>query len=188
VSTIENMMEEASTKAPDAECAAAIATRVTGSGAAAARRFATGARHYLFEIEFADQPPVVVRIGRASSAAEMVGALYLSALLRPRGVPLPAILAADTAAEPPWLVLERLPGGDLGAVSSRLTAEQLDRIAVRVARPKRSPLKRVPWGATAMRCGRKRRPMPRGRMCWRLTSLPMCLGRGPAWVPNSASR
>lgn len=128
------LVQEAGAKVPDAEFAASIAARVTGSAAPAPRRFATGARHYVFDIEFADRPPVVVRIGRASAAAEMAGAVYLSALLRPRGVPLPAILAANTAADPPWLVLERLPGDDLGAVISHLTAERLDRIAARVAR------------------------------------------------------
>ena len=62
----------------------------------------------------------------------MAGALYLSELLRRRGVPLPAILAADVQAERPWLVLERLPGTDLGAVIAGLSDSQLDRIAASV--------------------------------------------------------
>jgi Phosphotransferase enzyme family len=63
----------------------------------------------------------------------MAGAIYLSGVLRPRGVPLPAILAADVQAERPWLVLERLPGTDLGAVIADLSDSQLDRIAAGVA-------------------------------------------------------
>jgi hypothetical protein len=63
----------------------------------------------------------------------MAGAVYLSGMLRPRGVPLPAILAADVQAERPWLVLERLPGTDLGAVIADLSDSQLDRIATSVA-------------------------------------------------------
>ena len=43
----------------------------------------------VYEVEFADLPPVVVRIGVQSAKAEMMGALYLSGLLKPRGVPLP---------------------------------------------------------------------------------------------------
>jgi aminoglycoside phosphotransferase len=62
----------------------------------------------------------------------MAGTIYLSGLLRPRGVPLPAILAEDIRAELPWLLLERLPGTDLGAVVTSLTDEQLDRIAANV--------------------------------------------------------
>ena len=63
----------------------------------------------------------------------MAGAVYLSGLLRPRGVALPAILAEDVEAERPWLVLERLPGTDLGAVIACLSDGQLDRLAARVA-------------------------------------------------------
>jgi hypothetical protein len=48
-------------------------------------------------------------------------------------VPLPAILAADVQGERPWLVLERLPGTDLGAVIADLSDSQLDLIAARVA-------------------------------------------------------
>ncbi len=48
-------------------------------------------------------------------------------------MPLPTVLAEDARAELPWLVLERLPGTDLGAVIARLSDEQLDRIAARVA-------------------------------------------------------
>ena len=46
---------------------------------------------------------------------------------------LPAILANDVTAELPWLVLERLPGTDLGGIISQLSDDQLDQIAARVA-------------------------------------------------------
>jgi aminoglycoside phosphotransferase len=71
----------------------------------------------------------VVRIGDPSARADMAGAVHLSGLLRPRGVPLPAILAEDIRAEFPWLLLERLPGTDLGAVISHLAEERLGAIA-----------------------------------------------------------
>ena len=106
---------------------------MTGCAPAAVQRFTTGARHHVFEIRFKDRPPVVIRIGHPSARAEMTGAVYLSGLLRPRGVPLPAILAEDAQAKRPWLVLERLPGTDLAAVISALSDGQLDRIAARVA-------------------------------------------------------
>src|SRR5579862_6213699 len=98
------------------------------------RRFTTGARHYVFEVTFADHPPIVVRVGGASARADMAGAVYLSGLLRSRGVPLPALLAHDIRAESPWLVLERLSGTDLGEVIDTLSDGQLDRIAAEVAR------------------------------------------------------
>ena len=120
--------------APTPDLAAAIAARVTGRAPNAVARFTTGARHYVYEATFAGRPPIVVRIGSASAHAEMAGAVHLSNLLRPRGAPLPAILAQDIQSAFPWIALERLPGVDLGAVMGRLTDAQLDRIAANVAR------------------------------------------------------
>jgi aminoglycoside phosphotransferase len=117
----------------NASLASAIASRVTGCAPVAVQQFTTGARHHVFDIVFKGRPPIVVRIGDPSDQTEMAGALYLSELLRPRGVPLPAILAADVQAEHPWLVLERLPGTDLGAVIADLSDSQLDHIAASVA-------------------------------------------------------
>jgi aminoglycoside phosphotransferase (APT) family kinase protein len=119
---------------PNGVLASFIAGRATDSTPIRVERFRTGARHHVFDVGFADRPPVVVRIGDPSSKADFAGAIHLSELLRPRGVPLPAILAADARADPPWLLLERLPGTDLGAVISRLTKKQLDGIAVQVVR------------------------------------------------------
>lgn len=118
---------------PDAAMAATIVAQVTGRQPVDVRRFTTGSSHYVFEATFAAREPVVVRIGGASAHREMEGAQYLSGLLKPLGVPLPAILAADVKADMPWLVLERLPGADLGEVIGHLGDAQLDRIAAGVA-------------------------------------------------------
>jgi aminoglycoside phosphotransferase len=117
---------------PDAELAAMIAAEVIGHPPAKVRRFTTGVRHYVFDVEFAGRPPVVVRIGNTSAQPEMAGAAYLSGLLRPRGVPLPAILAQDLEPQFPWLVVERLPGTDLGEVIGSLSSEHLERRARRL--------------------------------------------------------
>jgi hypothetical protein len=69
---------------------------------------------------------------QAIDSGKMIGAVHLSGLLKHSGVPLPAILAEDVRAELPWLVLERLPGTDKGALIARLSEEQLDRVAARV--------------------------------------------------------
>jgi hypothetical protein len=113
--------------------AEAIAARVTGCAPASVQRFRTGARHHVFDIVFKGRPPIVVRIRHPSARTEMAGALYLSELLRPRGVPLPPMLAADVQPERPWLELERLPGTDLGTVIADLSDSELDRIAASVA-------------------------------------------------------
>jgi aminoglycoside phosphotransferase len=128
------MQNDPEEPAPTPELAASIAARVTGRAPKTVARFTTGARHYVYEATFADRQPIVVRIGSASAHAEMAGAVHLSDLLRPRGAPLPAILAQDIQSAFPWIALERLPGVDLGAAMGRLTDAQLDRIAANVAR------------------------------------------------------
>lgn len=127
------MPNEAEETAPGAELASAIAAQVTGCSPETVSRFTTGARHYVYEAKFGSRQPVVVRIGSSTAHAEMAGAIYLSKLLRPRGVALPAILAEDIQSSFPWLVLERLPGTDLGALIGNFTDTQLDRIAASVA-------------------------------------------------------
>jgi aminoglycoside phosphotransferase (APT) family kinase protein len=119
--------------APTRQLAVKIAGDVTGHVPIEARRFETGMRHYVFEVEFASRQPVVVRIGAEFSEVEMTGAVRLSKILRPRGAPLPEMLASHVGTGPPWIALERLPGTDLGAVIRNLSSEQLDRIASRVA-------------------------------------------------------
>jgi aminoglycoside phosphotransferase len=128
------MQNDAEELAPTAELAAAIAARVTARAPKTVARFTTGARHYVYDATFADCQPIVVRMGSATAHAEMAGAVYLSNLLRPRGVPLPAILAEDVQSVFPWIALERLPGVDLGVGIERLTIARLEGIAVNVAR------------------------------------------------------
>lgn len=110
-----------------------VAIDATGNTPLNARRFTTGSSHYVYEVQFSDRPSVVVRIGNHGARQAMQGAVKLSNLLRPIGVPLPAILSANTENELPWLVLERLSGTDLGAVIADLQGEQLEDIAARVA-------------------------------------------------------
>src|SRR5580658_3739307 len=110
--------------APGDGLALEIVTNAIGQAPVNIQRFTTGARHYVYDVEFANHPPVVLRIGDRSAHAEMAGAVHLSNLLRPRGVPLTAILTEDVAAEFPWLILERLPGTDLGTVIANLSDEQ----------------------------------------------------------------
>ncbi len=127
------MIDPTAGKVPDKTVAAAIAGSVVGTAPTAIRRFTTGSRHYVYEALFRDRDPVVVRIGTRSAHMEMAGAVRLSGLLRVQGAPLPAILGEDIRAELPWLVLERLPGSDLGAVIGALSDGQLDQIAAGVA-------------------------------------------------------
>jgi fructosamine-3-kinase len=101
------------------------------------RRFRTGGHHYVFEASFATRPPVVVRIATEHSRPAMAGALKLSHLLRPQGVPLPKIIADGVDHRFSHLILERLPGVDLGAAIGGLSDSRLAIIARQVAQAQR---------------------------------------------------
>jgi len=122
------------TDAPTSAIASNLAANAVGRPPIDVRRFSTGVHHYVFEATFADHPPVVVRIAAEHSRAAMAGALSLSRLLRPRGVPLPEIIAEGVNHCFSHLVMERLPGIDLGEVICGLTNTNLESIAKQVAR------------------------------------------------------
>jgi aminoglycoside phosphotransferase len=122
------------TNAPNNAIAGDLAAATVGRWPINVRRFGTGAHHYVFEVTFADRPPVVVRIAAAHSRAAMAGALRLSSLLRPRGVPLPEIIAEGVNHRFSHLVMERLTGTDLGEVICGLSDATLEAIAKQVAR------------------------------------------------------
>jgi Ser/Thr protein kinase RdoA (MazF antagonist) len=118
---------------PNSAVAANLAAAAIGSRPIAVRRFGTGSHHYVYEATFADGSPVVVRIAAEHSRSAMAGALKLSRLLRPRGVPLPEIISEGLSHPFPHLVLERLPGADLRDVIGGLSNACLEAIAAKVA-------------------------------------------------------
>jgi hypothetical protein len=119
---------------PDAALARAILAAALGADAIAIERFPTGNQHYVYDCRLAGGGQAVVRIADAHNRAHMVAAAQCSDLLRPLGVPLPAILARGLAAECAYLVLARLPGTDLGHAIGDLSRAQRAGVAADVAR------------------------------------------------------
>jgi aminoglycoside phosphotransferase (APT) family kinase protein len=117
---------------PAADAADGIAVRVLGRAPRSVRRFGVGTGHYVFDLEFDGEASVVTRFGCAAVRAEMAGGVRLSCLLRPLGVPLPALIAHDLDTALPWMLLERLPGTDLGAVATSLSERQLSDVAAEI--------------------------------------------------------
>lgn len=123
--------------APDEALAGALASAATGSRPVQVKRFGTGSHHHVFEFSFANRAPVVVRLNTEQGMAAMIGASKLSRLLRPLGVPLPEIIAADLGLPFPHLVLQRLSGTDLRFIVRTLSASRLEAIAKEVAKAQR---------------------------------------------------
>jgi hypothetical protein len=118
---------------PNASLAAEAAAIALGSQAIIVRRFTNGLAHFVFEVTCADQRIAVVRIADRRNGDAMAGAARLNRLLRPLGVPLPGIIAEDLTHRFPYVVIERLPGTDLGDVIGGLPDAALAAIAARVA-------------------------------------------------------
>jgi hypothetical protein len=114
---------------PDDHLARQLAYQTFGIHPIEVSRFPAGLMHYVFEAKFDSHAPVVIRIAASYGRTAMKGAARLSRILRPRQVPLPAILAEDLDATFPYLILERLPGSDLGDVIENLSQDRLEAIA-----------------------------------------------------------
>ena len=117
---------------PNEQLARQIAVRTLGVPPLAVRRFPTGLMHYVYEATFDNHPSLVIRIAASYGHAAMRGAAQLSRILRPRGIPLPAILAESLDGAFPYLVLERLPGTDLNDVVGNLSQDSLEGVAAAV--------------------------------------------------------
>ena len=104
-----------------------IATSFAGAPPHAVTRFNTGTGNWVYAVEGPGEQRFVVRIGAAGSSYD--GATHWSHTLRPLGVPLPALRDSGVTRGFPFLILERLPGQDLGDVYPALALSQKQRLA-----------------------------------------------------------
>ena len=118
--------------APSETDAAQIASGFAGEPTQQVTRFPAGLAHYVFDVRLAGGASLVVRLGLPSARAAFTGAEYWSRTLRPIGVPLPELLQSGDHAGMPYLILERLPGTDLGLVYRSLSIEQKKSLAERI--------------------------------------------------------
>jgi aminoglycoside phosphotransferase (APT) family kinase protein len=80
---------------------------------------------------------IVVRLGATNQHNDLLGALHWSRILRPLGVPLPALLGHGDYRGYPYLILERLEGHDLGQVYHSSSSPERRSIAEEVCRIQR---------------------------------------------------
>jgi aminoglycoside phosphotransferase (APT) family kinase protein len=95
-------------------------------------RFPTGLAHYVYDARLADGRRLVARLTRPEQAGDFAGAVYWHARLKPLGIPLPELLYHDVSGDRhgyPVMLMERLPGADLGDVYPSLSRRQLRSLA-----------------------------------------------------------
>lgn len=120
---------------PSERDAVSIVAEVFGEATETVTRFATGSSHFVYDVRTARGRNLVVRISRRDEVEAVRGAAYWSRMLRPKGVSLPELLHADlsmTRYPFPVIVLERLPGRDLGFVYDTLSRHELRILAERL--------------------------------------------------------
>jgi aminoglycoside phosphotransferase (APT) family kinase protein len=93
-------------------------------------RFPTGLCHHVFEILTTNNKSFVVRIASPDSQVYLEGGLHWHPHLKTLGIPVPMLYASCLSAPYPYMLLERLPGSDLGQVYSGLTSSAKKNLAV----------------------------------------------------------
>jgi aminoglycoside phosphotransferase (APT) family kinase protein len=121
---------------PTMDDARDIVAAIMGESPQSIVRFPLGSSHFVFDVEAASGRRAVLRLSRQEDLEAARGAAYWSGVLRPLGVPLPELLHADLSLERypfPVMLLERLPGADLGNVYGHLSRRALRTLAERLA-------------------------------------------------------
>jgi aminoglycoside phosphotransferase len=122
---------------PNAQHVAQIVRRVRNESVLTVKRFATGSRHFVYDVVTESRQNFVVRIATPENKESLLGAMYWCKLLKPKGVQLPDVLYSDidAATSPfPYLIIERLAGKDLGIVYPQLSKDEKKTLAGEMAR------------------------------------------------------
>ncbi|HZC04457.1 MAG TPA: phosphotransferase [Ktedonobacterales bacterium] len=133
-------MSDTSARRPT-ERDAALAVRASlAVQARTIQRFNTGNCHYVYDVLTEDGRRVVARLANDETRDVLAGGVYWHQRLRGVGAPIPALLASDltSARDFPYMLLERLPGDDLGAVYDTLTRAERHTLAAEIVALQRS--------------------------------------------------
>lgn len=121
---------------PFGRVARQIVEDFTEKSVSSIKRFKTGLAHYVYDVRCEDGRAIVARLAQPGHENSLAGGVFWSERLRPLGIPLPELLGYDLTRqkyECGYMLLERLPGRDLGLVYSDLTVEQKRTLAHEIA-------------------------------------------------------
>lgn len=116
---------------PDENVASLVTAAMTGSKVFETKRLATGNQNHVYAVR-TDAGEYVIRLTSAAHKDKFTAALYWQQKLLPLGVPLAHFIAADLEgrfSSFPALLMNRLPGDDLGAVYTTLSDSQKQNLA-----------------------------------------------------------
>lgn len=133
--------------APTRDDVLRIVIELFGEPPRTCERFPTGLRNWVYDVTLSTGRRVVVRMSLAERREEVRAAVRWSDLLSEAGVPVANVLHADVHAPHPYLLLERLPGTDLGNQFEAHTKAELDGIADEVVSWQRAAADSLPPAA-----------------------------------------
>ncbi|GJM42550.1 MAG: hypothetical protein DHS20C20_28320 [Ardenticatenaceae bacterium] len=117
---------------PTPQMAQRIVANTLGCVCRYAERLPTGLSHYVYKVGTTDNRELAVRIAIPKRRHVLQGGVYWSKKMRPRGVPLPELIAYDTDARNPFMIIEWLPGKDLGDCYQHLSARDKEALAAKI--------------------------------------------------------
>jgi aminoglycoside phosphotransferase (APT) family kinase protein len=122
----------AQTPSPDETTAATVFRAHFPDSISSVARFPTGLCHHVFEVRTATGHAYVVRMASAATRENLAGGLYWHPWLKAVGVPVPALYASSLGDPYSYMLIERLPGSDLGQVYAGLSASAKQVLAGRL--------------------------------------------------------
>ncbi len=120
---------------PDENVASSVTAAMSGNKVLETKRLATGNQNHVYTVR-TDAGEYVIRLTSAVHKEKFAGALYWQQKLLPVGVPLARFIADDLEGRfsPfPALLMNRLPGDDIGAVYTTLSDSQKKNLAQQMA-------------------------------------------------------
>lgn len=112
--------------------AARLFRQAIGQPPKSVTRFPVGLCHYVYHVTTADDADFVLRLATAANREILKGGRYWLGQLESLALPIPRIVHDGTDDDRPFLILNYLPGEDLGTVYTSLTEPQKQRIAAAV--------------------------------------------------------
>jgi aminoglycoside phosphotransferase (APT) family kinase protein len=112
---------------PTDQDAVRIAASFAGEPISALERYETGLCHWVYRVETAPGAVFVLRVAAPRNQRYILGGLTIGRMLEEQRIPVARVLGGDASMETetfPWMVVQHLPGRDLGLVCNDLTAEQ----------------------------------------------------------------
>lgn len=116
---------------PTEQDATHIVEEITGEKVQTIKRFSTGKAHYVYDVT-TDKRPIVARIAREDSIYFFKGAVYWYPKLQERTVPLPNLIYSElnpTKHGFAVMIMDRVPGKDLGDIYETLSKEEKKELA-----------------------------------------------------------